>query len=705
MNVNESRHVPTESATSQSTGATAVDALNTRSVSRETTGDRRTIDPALSQLRTSQRDVGRGGALVRGKISHARQSSQPAQAPQYRYAERSLPGGLPDELWEVILKMSGVFHETDPLDTEHYKPESLRLLLDLRLTSQGLNRLTQPTHNALVLADGIIKGHAGPSVLSRLDDFARRDIRRLDIPTAAYLQLGLRRLAAQPCEDVADASVVTTDDRNRKRFLSKAVKWLTHPLHAPSPVAGESSTSAAVQPREAVLRLDDLSRDGAYRQRLEALRLAEIDQLWPILEKAWPGSKGGNTPKEWTRPLVALCRLDLLEERSNSLLIDKVWPMVATLSVASRSEPLAALLMRRSLPAPIRNDAMRLLKEGHDTNCTSRFHAEGLGALAIYLRQAPLEQRLHTLHELLAPDGPLFDLPSQHLALALVPLANVNIGEAPDAEKQSLFGRVQALRQRLPESSEMYRLLPHHVDDPYHMLFRMRRVQHGKFDSESPEDHMVWEFMDHVGQPGHIPFTLDLIALMDGPARSVDEPLSLNDFRQMISIGKVAYQAQAPFNFIHFLRHQAAVLGCLKPEDCLEGVRAILEMHHTDVTDSTAILPLLSTLIGETDRNGKMPPESWWLPLLRVPQNHLPALLGLLEREIDFPETYNPRKLIADMERVLRHRSDIKAIRPQAQRLLEDLFVRHPYLIVDSLSENPKFQLEPLSKFWQRPVK
>ena len=626
-------------------------------------------------------------SLVRRPIPNepAGAAADATQARPYRLAPSPLPGALPDELWRIILEAAGIFHETDPSDTEHYKPESLRLLLDLRLTSQRFNRLTLPTHDALVLADDIIKGRASPSALSQLADFSLHNMPQLDIPTTAHLQQGLRRIAAEPSEDVAHAPVVTPNRQKLKGL------WRRH-----SSAAAESSASAAVRPREVVLRRDDLRRDGAYRQRLEAQRITEIDRLWPILERAWPDSiGGGHTPRQWVKPLVALCRLDLSPERRDPVLIDKVWPKIARLPVDSLSEPLAALLMQRDLPASIRDGAIRLLKDGHETNCTSRFHAEGLGALAIHLHQAPLEQRLHALDELMGPGGALFDLPSEHLALALVPLANLDISGASDAEKQVVFSQVQTLRRRLPEDSEMYRLLPRRVDDPHHMLIRMRRVQQGAFDPEHPEDGIGW---------GGTPFTLqDLFDTFGGGVRSADEPMSLNDFRQMISIARIGYQAQAPDDFgFSFLLYQADILGCLKPEACLQGIRAVVEEMHRPHAVSAAFV--LHNLIGRADTKRKRPLDDEG-PLLRVPPTDIRAFLGLLEREIDSSETYNPRELIAKMELMLPYRSDIKAIRPQAKQLLEGLVARHPHLIIDEYGrDGPKFQTQPLSKYWQRPA-
>lgn len=696
MNVNETCHAPITSSPSQDSNPSLVESTPPNAI-----GNRAALDPALTRLRA----IERGDGVVSDKLTARRTDSfqsKPAgvgtsanQIRSYQHPEHPLPGGLPDELWEMILEATGIPHEVDPLDIEHFTPESLRLLLDLRLTSQRFNQLTRPAHEALLLADGFVKGLATPFAQSRLDDFAQLDVFRLNIPTVAHLQQGLRWLTAEPSEDVTQAEVVTTNRQKLKAAVPKATEQFKKLLSGRTATANKSGPSAAVQPTAVVLRRSDLRRDGAYRQRLEALKSAKIEQLWPTLENAWPDSMGrGHTPKEWTRPLTVLCRLDLSPERKRPVLIQKVWPKLANLPVACHSEPLAALLMQRDLPDEIRDGATRLLKEGHETNCATRAHAQALGALAIQLHQAPLGQRLDALNEMLAPGGALFDLPREHLALALVPLANLDIRDASPAQQQYRFDQVQALRQRLPESSEMHRLLPRRPDDPHHMLVRMRRVQWGKFDPEHPEDGMGWE---------GTPFTLrDFLSQFGGAVRAADEPMSLNDFRQMISIARVGYQAQAPGSFQSFLEYQASALGCLRPKAILQGVRAVLdEMHGTYATDAASVL---RDLIGWVSMKGEVS-SGETIPLLRIPGNDLPALFGLLQREIDSPLTYNPRTLISRIEAALSHRSDIEAIRPQAKQWLESLVARHPHLIVDEFSAHPKLQLAPLSKFWQRPVK
>lgn len=664
--------------------------------------DPATPHPALEQLPVLERGEGAGGDERTDRRLRGFQSKQAGVAPgggqirPYQHPEGPRARHLPDEVWEKILEAAVIPHEVDPLDIEHFKPESLRLLFALRLTSKRVNRLTAPVHDALVLADGFVKGRATAFAKDSLKELPRL---QLEIPTVAHLEQGLRWLTAEPSEDVAQATVVTTNRQKIKEAVPKAKGQLKRLLGRQTATAEGSSAPAAAPSMPLVLRWNDLRQDGGYRQRLEELKVAEIEQLWPILGQAWPASMtdNGNTPGQWVRPLAVLSGLDLSPERKEPILTQKVWPKLAHLQVESRSEPLAALLMQHDLPEAMLVDATQLLKKGHKRNCGTRAHAQALGALAVWLHRKPLEQRLDALAEMLEPNGKLslYDLSPEHLALALMPLANLNINDASAAERQLRFEQAEALRSLLPNSSEMYRLLPRVTDDPHHMLVRIRRVQWAKFDPTRPED--------GLGLERDGPITVDeLFRIPDGPVRPANQPMSLDDFRQLISIARMGYLPYGPERFASFLEFQASTLGCLKPEELLPGARTLLvEMHRTYAIDASLVL---RTLVGSVSTEGKSQADEP-LTLLRVPANDLPALLGLLQREIDSPLAYNPRLIISRMEAVLCHRSDVETIRPQVKRWLEGLVARHPYLIVDELTANPKLRLEPLSKFWQRQVK
>jgi len=627
-----------------------------------------------------------------------------------------LPCKLPPEIWLQILGHLGISDHCDPSDYRTYDPESLEILLKLRQTYSGFENLVQPLFESLSLSDLVTRRQDTLSFADRVDRlqaFSLRHPELLAIPMTAYLKHGLRLIKADPSEEVLNAKVMNgffSSGQWKQQFRpNRLIQGIQNGSIARAVTDHRDlkrSAPTSSTHKEVTLQWRDLLNDGNYRAKLDALKLEQIDQLWRIMEEAWSSVDEGSTRNAWAAPLTTICKLNLPETAKHDLLVDKVWPKLKGLSIAARSEPLTAFIKNRGLPSDILSDALTLLNESHKSNCLLRSHAEGLGAIAIHLNGAPLEDRLATLDKLIGESGALFDLPPEHLALALVPLANIDLADAADPDKRRLFSQVQILRELLPEGSEMFRLLPRRVDDTTHLLMRLLQMQHRPFNQEAPEDAMSGHFGNRL--------TLDdflRMGIIFGDRRSRLDGgtgVSLDDFLNMLNIAEIGYLTWGGAGTPGYLQNidgainaqvSGGLLGQLKPEEIFTAVSAVIEAMQQ--TRGTGNAQILRRIANDTSFEGAKPREEI-LPLLKVACHDLLRTVTAIEQEIQSPETHNPREPISKLESVLLQRPDIQDVRAKMRSKLQTLVDDHPHEVADAFSD-PKLLLKPLSDGWRKP--